>query len=45
MIRAGVFGEFVETHYSPLYALAWAGVLNFLAMVMLADARDRVDVE
>lgn len=45
MIRAGVFGEFVETHYNPMYALLWAGILNFLAMILLADARDRVDVE
>jgi len=45
MIRAGVFGEFVETHYSSLYALSWGGILNFLAMILLADARDRVEVE
>jgi capsular polysaccharide transport system permease protein len=45
MVRAGVFGPFVETHYQPGYALAWAGGLNFLGLILLADARDRVDVE
>ncbi|CAN5331539.1 hypothetical protein BH10PSE2_BH10PSE2_07560 [soil metagenome] len=43
MVRAGVFGEFVATHYHFWYALAWAGILNFFAMILLADARDRVD--
>ncbi len=45
MVRAGVFGPFVETHYSVAYALLWAGVLNVLGLILLADARDRVDVE
>ncbi|QYF86451.1 ABC transporter permease [Brevundimonas sp. PAMC22021] len=45
MIRAGVFGPFVETHYNATYVLAWSGVLNFLGLILLADARDRVDVE
>jgi capsular polysaccharide transport system permease protein len=45
MVRAGVFGSFVETHYNAAYALAWAGVLNVLGLILLADARDRVDVE
>lgn len=45
MVRAGVFGPFVETHYNAAYVLAWSGVLNFLGLILLADARDRVDVE
>ncbi|MEJ8406364.1 ABC transporter permease [Brevundimonas vesicularis] len=45
MVRAGVFGEFVKTHYHVGYALTWACILNFLALILLADARDRVDVE
>lgn len=45
MIRAGVFGEFVETHYNAVYAISWAGILNFFAMILLADARNRVDIE
>lgn len=43
MIRAGVFGEFVETHYRFLYALCWAGIFNFFSMILLVGARDRVD--
>ena len=45
MVRAGIFGPFVETHYHAPYALIWAGVLNFIGLTLLADARDRVDVE
>lgn len=45
MVRAGVFGEFVKTHFNPLYALAWGGILNFAGIILLANARDRVDVE
>ncbi|WAC60327.1 ABC transporter permease [Brevundimonas sp. SL130] len=45
MVRAGVFGPFVETHYDAAYALALAGAMNFLGLILLADARDRVDVE
>lgn len=45
MVRAGIFGPFVETHYHIAYALIWAGVLNFIGLILLSDARDRVDVE
>lgn len=45
MVRAGIFGPFVETHYHAAYALTWAGLLNFVGLILLADARDRVDVE
>lgn len=45
MLRAGVFGEFVETHYDPFYALAWATVFNLLGLVLIASSRDRIDVE
>lgn len=45
MVRAGVFGEFVKTHFNPWYALVWGGILNFAAMILLADARDRVDID
>lgn len=43
MVRAGVFGEFVPTHYNALYAFSWACILNFFGMILLADARVRVD--
>lgn len=45
MIRAAVFGEFVETHYNPLYALFWGTVMNLIGLLLLASARRHVDVE
>lgn len=45
MIRAGVFGEFVETHYDPLYPLFWGAVLITLGLLMLARAKDHIDAE
>ncbi|AQR60890.1 ABC transporter [Brevundimonas sp. LM2] len=45
MVRHGVFGEFVKTYYDFWYAMAWAAIFNFLAMILLADARERVDNE
>lgn len=45
MIRGGVFGEFVETHYDPLYALFWGTVMNLIGLLLLASARRHVDVE
>lgn len=45
MIRAGVFGEFVETHYNPVYVFCWGVVLNVFGLLLVSDARDRVDIE
>lgn len=45
MVRAGVFGEFVETHFDPLYALGWAAVFNVTGLLLLGDARERIDAE
>ncbi|MRL69654.1 ABC transporter [Brevundimonas sp. SPF441] len=45
MIRAGVFGEFIETHYDPLYPVFWGGVLVSLGLIMLARAKDHLDVD
>lgn len=45
MIRAGVFGEFVETHFDARYALGWSAVLVFLGLLLLSGARDRIDAE
>lgn len=45
MIRAGVFGPFVETHYDGLYALGWGLVLNLLGLLLIAGARDRIEAE
>lgn len=45
MVRAGVFGEFVETHFTFLYPIAWALGLNLIGLAMLARAKQHVDVE
>lgn len=45
MVRAGVFGEFVETHFDPLYALTWAAGLNVAGLLLLGGARERIDAE
>ncbi len=45
MVRAGIFGEFVETHYNPVYPLAWAGGLIFLGLLLLSVVRNHIDVE
>lgn len=45
MIRAGVFGEFVETHYNPAYAFACACVFLLFGTILIMDAKDRVILE
>ncbi|WP_395944868.1 ABC transporter permease [Brevundimonas sp.] len=45
MVRAGVFGEFVETHFTPLYPLAWGMVLNVAGLLLLARAKKHVDID
>lgn len=45
MVRAGVFGEFVETHFNPLYALGWTVVLNLVGLLLMSGARDRIETE
>lgn len=45
MVRAGVFGEFVETYFNPLYALGWATLFNVAGLLLLGGARERVDAE
>lgn len=45
MVRASVFGEFVETHYNPSYALLWVVILNLVGLILIAAAKDRIEVE
>lgn len=45
MVRAGVFGEFVETHYSASYALLCGTVFNLIALILMARVRNHMDVE
>ena len=45
MVRAGVFGEFVETHYDLTYPLFWGGGFVLLGVVLMSLVQDRIDVE
>ncbi|MNE55318.1 ABC-2 type transporter [compost metagenome] len=45
MMRAGVFGEFVETHYDPLYPLFWGGLLTVLGLIMISRAKEHIDAD
>ena len=45
MIRAGVFGEFVETHYSLLYPAFCGGVLILFGLLLLARAKEHLDAD
>lgn len=38
MVRRAVFGEFVETHFNPLYAFAVGGVMLLVGLVLISDA-------
>jgi capsular polysaccharide transport system permease protein len=45
MVRAGTFGEFVTTHYNPVYPLAWGVGLLFVGLVLLSETQKYLDVE
>lgn len=45
MVRGGVFGEFVETFYSPWYPFVWGAVLNFIGLLLLARAHHHIDLD
>lgn len=45
MIRAGVFGEFVNTHYNASYALFVGSIFNILGLLIISASRDRIEVE
>jgi len=45
MIRASIFGEFVETHYDIGYALLWVLILNLVGLSLLAIATKHIEVE
>lgn len=44
-IRAAIFGEFVETHYSFIYAIAAGAILHVLGLLLIFSSLDRIDVE
>ncbi|MBX9708359.1 MAG: ABC transporter permease [Caulobacteraceae bacterium] len=45
MVRAGVFGEFVDTYYHADYALLSGAAMTFLGLVLLAGAKNRILIE
>lgn len=45
MLRAGVFGEFVKTHYDAAYAIAFGTVMNIGGLLLISGARHRIDIE
>lgn len=45
MVRAGVFGEFVATHYNIPYALFTGAIMNIIGLLIIASSRDRIEVE
>jgi len=45
MIRSAVFGEFVETHYSAVYAIAWGTVFNIIGLALVLSSRDKIETE
>jgi capsular polysaccharide transport system permease protein len=44
-IRHGVFGEFVSTHYNPVYAFGAGLVMNLLGLLIVSIGRRRIDFE
>jgi capsular polysaccharide transport system permease protein len=45
MVRAGVFGEFVDTYYHADYALFSGAVMLLFAMILLGGAKNRIVIE
>lgn len=45
MVRAGVFGEFVKTHFNPWYPWASGTILVILGLLLFARARKHIHVD
>ena len=45
MIRAGVFGEFVPTHFNAAYAIATALLLILVGLLLIKNAEGYIDVD
>jgi capsular polysaccharide transport system permease protein len=45
MVRDGVFGEFVQTHYNPLYPFYWGVILNVSGMLLLNQTQRYLEVD
>lgn len=45
MVRAGIWGEFIRTHYTPIYPIAWGAALLFVGLLLLNINRDHVEID
>lgn len=45
MVRAGIWGEFMPTHYNPIYPIAFGGVLVLLGLILLNLYRNHIETE
>ena len=45
MVRHGVFGEFVKTHYNPAYTFYWGLGLNITGLLLLNQTQRYLDVD
>lgn len=45
MVRAGVFGEFVTTHFTVWYPWAWGAALVAIGLLLFARARKHIHVD
>lgn len=45
MVRAGIWGEFIPTHYTPWYPIAFGGVLVFFALILLNAFSNYIETE
>lgn len=45
MMRAGVFGEFIQTFYTPSYAFILGLVMNIIGLLIISISIDRIEVE
>jgi len=45
MVRAGIWGEFVKTYYTPIYPIAFGAVLLLIGLLLLNVNRAHVETE
>ncbi|WP_292052396.1 MULTISPECIES: ABC transporter permease [unclassified Brevundimonas] len=45
MVRAGIWGEFIKTHYTPWYPIAFGGVLILIGLAMLNMFSNHIETE
>lgn len=45
MVRAGIFGEFVKTYYTPIYPIAWGTSLVLLGLILLKLVQNNIETE